>query len=164
MERWRTIEGFPKYIISTEGRIYNEERGAVLKLSRNREGFSVVGLERGGLRYTRSVSKLVADCWVPNPRYPIFETVVHLDGDRENCYVENLDWRPRWFSIAHHRQFLKPPLIYESGLELIQTREVYTNIRYFSVKYGILESDIVMNMKTLGGRHVFPHKFDFRAL
>lgn len=164
MERWRTIPDFPKYDLSNEGRIYNEETRRVLKPSSMQQQL-IIRLERDGLWFTRSVPRLVAKSWVENTFSRIFDTVMHLDGDRHNCVAKNLVWRPRWFVIEYHRQFSYPPILWGGRpIMLVESGEVYETAREFSVKYGILEKDILYHLQTIGGRQVPPYNFTFRQV
>lgn len=163
MERWRSIPEFPGYDASNEGQIYNERIGRILKQTMNPQGQLVIGLEKDGTRRTRAVARLIGKVWVENRFGRIFDTIMHLDGDKKNCVADNLVWRPRWFAIQYHRQFESPPLTWGGrSIELIQTGEVFDSARPFSIKYGILEADIIQNIQSGGTRYTLPYQFRFR--
>jgi len=101
---WATIPEFPDYLISNEGDVVNKNSGRWLHLSETAEGVIKVGLVVGGKQYTRSVKVLVAESFVPG-RDDVFDTPIHLNGDRRNNRADNLAWRPRWFAWEYARQF-----------------------------------------------------------
>jgi predicted XRE-type DNA-binding protein len=56
-----------------------------------REGYWCVGLtDRRGRQWFISVHRLVAIAFIPNPGSK--PQVNHIDGDRTNCSLENLEW------------------------------------------------------------------------
>lgn len=92
MERWREIDEFPTYEVSSEGRVANRSTGRILKMQKHpRTGLWMVPLQKGLKQYTRAVHKLVAEAHV----YPGPEGCVpfHIDGDRDNNHSENLEWK-----------------------------------------------------------------------
>lgn len=101
---WTTLQDFPDYIISNEGDIVNKNSGRWMHLSETTQGVMKVGLVCGGKQHTRSVKVLVAENFVPG-QDEVFDTPIHLDGNRRNNRADNLAWRPRWFAWEYARQF-----------------------------------------------------------
>lgn len=141
---WRTLEEFPKYQISDRGEIVNDTSDRPVTLTRNQQGILRVGLVIDGRgQHSRSVARLVANTFLPG-RTDIFDTPIHLDGDRTNCELVNLMWRPRWFAIKYHQQFSIPvfhtahPILY-----LIEEDEVFYDIKTPCIKYGLIWADVL---------------------
>jgi hypothetical protein len=104
---WCDIQEFPQYAISDDGRVVNLLSGNERKTNLNQQGIRMVILMRDGGRNTVMVAKLVADHFLSREGIPdLFDSVVHRNGDKGDCRVSNLVWRPRWFAVAYHRQFL----------------------------------------------------------
>ena len=88
---WKDIVGFEgKYRISRNGEIYNAtngkiSRGCVDKVT----GYMIIGLYNEK-SYTFLVHRLVAEAFIPNPEN--LPQVHHIDGDKTNNCVENLEW------------------------------------------------------------------------
>lgn len=139
---WRTIPEFPEYLVSNTGEVVNGKTGKWMQLSSTQRGAVKVGLVHHGKQYTRSVSVLVADAFVPG-RDAIYDTPIHLDGDKTNNRADNLAWRPRWFALAYTKQF---DAISEND-RLGPLRDIATDQRYYDIVeagtlHGLLFTDI----------------------
>jgi hypothetical protein len=145
-ENWKRIRGFVRYSVSDWGRVRSEKSGRILSLNQNQYGLVYVGMVRDGIQYHRSVPLLVALAFIPNDREP-FDTPINLDGDRFNNHVDNLTWRPRWFAIRYNQQFKWPcahPI--DRPIQDLKTGEVSDNSFECAIRYGLLESDLVMSI------------------
>lgn len=54
------------------------------------DGYLVVNLRKNGKSNIIPVHRLVANAFIPNPN--LYPTVNHIDGDKHNNKVENLEW------------------------------------------------------------------------
>lgn len=89
-EVWRSIPGFPLYIISSWGKVQNQKTGLVLKPGLVK-GYEIVSLCRDGEVKTVRVHRVVADVFLgPAPFQNAL--VAHNDGTRANNVVRNLRW------------------------------------------------------------------------
>jgi hypothetical protein len=78
------------YSISPSGDVYNDKRKTYITLKNNSGGYKQVGLYTSKGRVTCLVHRLVAEAYLENPnKLPI---VNHLDNDRANNHVSNLEW------------------------------------------------------------------------
>ena len=90
MEEWKTIIGFPKYSVSSEGRIRNGE-GRILKPYVNHKGYFKVGLyDESGHDHKKRVHRLVAEAFIPNSDN--LPEANHLNFDKQDNRVGNLEW------------------------------------------------------------------------
>lgn len=115
-----------------------------------------------GRHTTRSVARLVARYFV-QLAHPSFNAPIHRDGERTNCYAENLLWRPRWHALHYHRQFHDPE--FQEGkvkLEVVETGEYYIGWRDPCMQYGLRYQDIVLSYAN--DTYAFPTKLRFRHL
>lgn len=90
---WRDIENFPNYEISRRGDVRNVKTNRVLAFSYSCKNFTTykrVTLFKDGVRFYRSVHRLVAEAFIPNPLN--LPQVDHIDANGENNYVSNLQW------------------------------------------------------------------------
>lgn len=78
------------YLVNKNGDIYSERRGIILSPRWDKDGYREVSLMDGDKVVSKTVHRLVADAWLPNPHnYPV---VNHKNGNRDDNRVENLEW------------------------------------------------------------------------
>lgn len=139
---WMPISEFPDYLVSNLGDVVNGKTGRWIQLSATQRGTTKVGLVHHGKQYTRSVSVLVAEAFVPG-RDEIYDTPIHLDGDKTNCRADNIAWRPRWFALAYAQQFNN----ISDNDRLGPLRDITTDQRYYDIVeagtlHGLLFKDV----------------------
>ena len=84
------IVGFENYLIYPDGTVINSKKGNVLTHSLNENGYLYVSLWKNNRANPRTVHRLVAEAFIPNPENkPI---VNHKDANRANPHVDNLEW------------------------------------------------------------------------
>ena len=88
-EVWKELLG---YQVSTYGRVKSFKRGGIkiLKPDVNRKGYLFVALYKNGKRTFFKIHRLVALAFVPNPENK--PQVNHIDGNKLNNFVGNLEW------------------------------------------------------------------------
>lgn len=161
-EEWRTIEAFPRYEVSDLGRIRNKKSGHILVPSQNQQGITKVNLMKNGELYTRMVSHIVAQAFVPmQKRREDFMSVIHLDGDKTNCRADNLMWRPRYFAILYHRQF-DTPSFRNADIPLVELKsgETYPSIQDAVITNGLLFNEVLISVHER--TYVWPTFQEFR--
>lgn len=126
MELWRSVYGFEGYYeVSNTGKVRGIDRivydkngnsrtlkGKEMKLTRTKgkdgNGYMVVNLRKFGVSEVSFVHILVATAFIPNPyNYPM---VNHIDGDKTNNNVSNLEWTTYSYNNFHalHNHLRKP--------------------------------------------------------
>lgn len=102
MEIWKDIDGYEGlYQVSNLGNVkslmfgpknrpYLQNHPKLLKLAKSSTGYTHVQLYKDGKSSTKLVHKLVANAFIPNPLSK--PEVNHLDANRANNVVENLEW------------------------------------------------------------------------
>ena len=88
-QRLEKIREFPNHEVSSDGRVFNKD-GVEMKQQINRHGYSMVNLSYNGHKRNISVHRLVAEAFIPNPDGK--RTVNHIDCDKQNNDVSNLEW------------------------------------------------------------------------
>ena len=87
-ERWKSVNGFANYEISSCGRVRNATTERMLKSSDNGQGYLKINLYKAGKPSTMKIHKLVAEAFVDNPEGK--RCVDHIDSNRKNNNWENL--------------------------------------------------------------------------
>jgi hypothetical protein len=100
MERWRTVQEFPDYEVSDFGRIRNKHTGVVLKPLIDK-GYQRVNVYRSGKLYRKSIHRLVLFAFIPNDDPEKKVQVNHIDGNKTNNNLHNLEWCTRSENITH---------------------------------------------------------------
>lgn len=161
-EIFADIPGFDLYQVTSLGRIVNKDSGRFLELSQNQYGVLHVGLWRDGKQHHRSVPLMVAKAFIEKP-YPQFDTPINLNGDRTDCRVENLAWRPRWFAIKYNQQFLTEhaPMI-TNQIRNMKTGKISPNSWECAIRYGLLELDLYVSI--YNKTYVWPLYVQFEAI
>lgn len=99
MEIWKDIEGFEGYYqISNKGNVrsvnrfdgVHDRQGLPIKQNLKQNGYLQVGLRKHGKRKWFGVHRLVAIHFIENPDNK--PQVNHIDGNKLNNTVENLEW------------------------------------------------------------------------
>lgn len=138
-ERWKKIEEYPRYEISSMGRVRsytNPKKPRILRPHQIRSGYLMVHLAKGTERTKNEtecvrVHKLVADAFIPNPYNRCH--IRHINQDKTDNRVENLRWVTPEESAndpltkQHMREALpqrlekvsKPVLVYDENLTLL---------------------------------------------
>lgn len=106
MEIWKNVPEFNGiYQISNLGRLksFKEIKSGRILSNINRQGgyLSVVLQYKGFIRYTR-IHRLVAETFISNPDNK--PEVNHIDGNKQNNCVDNLEWVTRKENAAHARK------------------------------------------------------------
>ena len=78
------------YIVSTYGNVYNIKTGNLLKPFKLSKGYLGVNIFIDGKSHTKKVHRLVAEAFIPNPYNK--SQVNHIDGDKTNNNITNLEW------------------------------------------------------------------------
>ena len=85
----QVIQGFEDYTISRTGEVVNTRTGRVLKYDTS-SPYRRVTLSKNGKTKRVSVHRLVAMHYIPNPSQS--PQVNHINGDKHDNRVENLEW------------------------------------------------------------------------
>ena len=90
MEEWKTIKGYEGlYKVSNEGRI-KTEYGLIFKPSIHSGGYNYVCLTKDKVEKNITLHREVAKAFIPNPFNKKY--VNHIDGNKLNNHVNNLEW------------------------------------------------------------------------
>ena len=108
IEQWRTAvydgETYEGFEVSNLGRIKslnyrNTGKTELMEPSANTDGYFKVNLRKNGENKTCYVHRLVAQTFIPNPDN--LPEVNHIDEDKTNNRVDNLEWKWHKDNINH---------------------------------------------------------------
>lgn len=92
MEEYRKVPGYSgRYLVSESGTVFTMKRKKILCAHADRAGYLRVRLSMNSEVRSHSVSRLVAECFVPG-RSRVRNTVNHKDGNKSNNHFSNLEW------------------------------------------------------------------------
>ena len=88
---WKLIEGFDGiYSVSNYGEVRNNKTGRLMKPRKNETGYLRINLTKNGKPKCMRIHRLVAQAFIPNNENKL--QVNHIDFNRENNCVSNLEW------------------------------------------------------------------------
>ena len=145
MEAWHTLEEYPTYLISSNGRIASMNKGLKLRnIQLDLNGYQTVRLKHKDNTHKHEfVHRLVALAHIPNPRkLPI---VNHKDWNTGNNTVANLEW----CSHAYNSSYRQPtkPAITQLVSPTVQDSMEWRSIQEFP-NYEVSSSGLVRNAYT----------------
>lgn len=87
---WRTVVEYERYEVNQFGDIRHKQRKHVLSPRPNAAGYLYVAFNIEGHRKNFAVHRIVANAFIPNPNN--YSEVNHIDSNKTNNCVENLEW------------------------------------------------------------------------
>lgn len=97
MLRYKELDGITDYFIREDGKVFHGERELKTHLDKN--GYVQIGITTNGKTKTYKVHRLVAKAFIPNVLN--LKEVNHLDGDKRNNDVSNLEWCDHKHNLGH---------------------------------------------------------------
>ena len=137
-EQWRDWPQDPRIKVSNKGNVVSHKRVAPhpLKVSHNTCGYQRVGACHGSPQY---VHRMVAETWIDNPNH--YEQVNHINGNKDDNRVENLEWVTQSQNIRHSMRIGLRKAI-GTPIRIVETGEVYESIHECARRIGGLQANI----------------------
>ena len=107
MEIWKTISSSPNYEVSNFGSVRNIKTGNILKVATNNFGYKLVCLSNKNKKQTGYIHRLVAEAFIDTNLDTRTSVVNHIDGDKSNNNIKNLEWATYTDNAMHGRIRLK---------------------------------------------------------
>lgn len=108
-EVWKPVKNFEGlYEVSNLGRVKglnrikpdgHRQKGMIRKSHLTPDGYAIVRLSKDGKSYTRKVHRMVATAFLDNPDN--LKEVNHIDEDKTNNNVNNLEWCNRYYNVHY---------------------------------------------------------------
>ena len=140
------IKDFPGYYVTSCGKVWSYKSKKFLKHMITKDGYHSVGLYKDGKRKIMRVHQLVAQAYIPNPNN--YDTVDHINEDKNKNHVNNLQWLPR-----------KDNIIKSQGKRTlnVETGEVFRSASEAAKTYGLSFGNLCAvcrgEFETCGGYH-----------
>ena len=109
--QWEQIAGFDDYEISDTGKVRSSkgQTPIILKERYTHDGYVWYILTRNGKGFSKRAHRLVAEAFIDNLGNK--PTVNHIDGNKRNNNVSNLEWATREEQMRHaYKHNLKQPM------------------------------------------------------
>lgn len=172
MEKRITINNqLTNFWIDSTGRIRNDRTQTWYKGAINK-GYLLYNIYFKGTQYTLYAHRLVAEYFIPNPNN--YEYVHHIDGNKLNNNVINLEWiDKKEHSKLHGQVYIREPLKINEEEISYENLASFRNTPYYASKDGkIYNIDKKIEMRQektgkyrrvqfyygLGGKHFSVHK------
>ncbi len=158
-EEWLDVAGYEgKYQVSNFGRVRGVDRlikssrggfqkltGKVLSQSEIWNGYMTISLYGNGKEKRLLVHRLVAIAFIPNPENKA--TVNHIDSDRKNNRLDNLQWTTYSENTKHGFEFGKMYIPIGASSKLTQLnihaiRSDNRRVKDIAAEYGVVPATI----------------------
>lgn len=141
----KEIKSFPGYWIYENGQIWSDKKKDFKKLTTTPNGYLKVCLYKNNILYNFLVHRLVAEAFIPNPENK--PCINHIDLDKTNNKVENLEWVSYKENNNHSNHNEKMGLSHEKPVIKINKNnkskiEEYGSIRKAAKSNNIKETNI----------------------
>lgn len=141
-EIWKDVPGCEgKYFVSNLGRVKGPKK--ILKPSISNWGYERLRIRTNlGKAISPRVHRLVAQAFIPNPEGK--PEVNHIDGDKRNNRVSNLEWVTPSENKLHDIRILgaKPWNMESRACRCIETKQKYHSVHYAANFNGISETQL----------------------
>ena len=158
MREFKEIKGFERYSVSSDGIVINNITGQILSQRKATNGYIRVNLRKGNVQYekpkTQAVHRLVAEAFLPV--IPGKNCVNHLDGNKCNNALSNLEWCTPKENIEHaiKHGLMNPDytfmnrLSYESSRRAHQTSEYRKKMQRINAEAGLTKPVLQIDSKS----------------
>ena len=169
IEIWKDIEGYEGlYQISNLGRVKSLNRNKVMTLRVKRNGYKEVSLSKDNTKKHYLVHRLVAQAFIPNTGNK--PTVNHIDEDKTNNNVDNLEWATMKEQNNHGTRLQRVgdriSIVQKNRTDLSKrvmcsNGEIYPSINEAS---RVLQIDNSYIVKVLKGKRTHAHGYSFKYI
>ena len=157
MEEWKEVKGYEGlYEISNHGRVKSVDRMShgkhirdkILKGGMFSNGYPYVCLRKKEINKNHLIHRLVAVAFLPNPHN--LPEVNHIDGDKSNNSVENLEWCNRSYNLEHAVKIglvesqckIRRSVTVKRGEKIVTFKTMKDCAAFFGFKKGWLQNQI----------------------
>lgn len=149
-----------RYIIRSNGDVFNKEKSIVMAGGKDSDDYHIVSLSMNGKKFTKKIHRLVAEAFIPNPNN--LPEVNHLDGNKWNNNLSNLEWSNTYDNVHHacKTNLRKSTLKEEDVIKICELLESGKRISGIS-RLMNLNSSLISRIKTKSIWREITSKYDF---
>lgn len=124
----KNIKGYEgKYMATEDGQIFSVKSNKFLKLQTVSNGYLMVSLFKNGVDKYCLVHRLIGETFLPKPEG--CNVVNHLDGDKKNNNIENLEWTTQSENVrackARYKMYNIPLYQFDKNNNIVYTYKSY---------------------------------------
>lgn len=155
---WKTLvyqgKEYNKFEVSTDGQIRNANTQMVYKMHLNKTGYWQVCVSLGSRKNKKifKVHKAVAETFIPNPDNKV--TVNHIDGNKQNNEINNLEWATYSENTQHATKMGLTN--HAQGTDSTSSKLSYDDVIYIREHY--ISGDNIYGTRALGRRFNVSHE------
>lgn len=147
-------EGY--YAIDEEGRVWSYRSHRYLKPQIVGAGYQKVTLCKNGEKENQYIHRLVAKAFIPNPND--LPQINHLDEDKTNNRVENLEWTTTKENLAYGTRVQRSADSHKKPVYCVELDKVFDSAAQAGRELQLTSSNITAcckgkKLKTCGGYH-----------
>ena len=106
IEEWKDVVGYEGlYKVSNFGNVYSCYVNRNLSQGNHKDGYKFVILRKNGNDKYKTVHRLVAEAFIPNPNN--LPLINHRDENPSNNYIDNLEWCDYLYNNTYNNVHLK---------------------------------------------------------
>ena len=133
-EEWKAIPNCDgMYLVSNTGKVWSNKSEKIIAQHKDKRGYPRVSLEICKHTKTFRVHRLVAEVFIPNPDN--LREVNHIDGDKTNNHVSNLEWVTTQQNMIH--SFKIGLRSRARAIFVVETGERFVTIKEFKDAYKV---------------------------
>ena len=101
---WVQLEDYPEYEINRDGQLRSMKTGTILSQQKNSSNGAVYRTleDKNGKKKTKRIDELVAKTFMCNDGSHSYADLIHLDGNAENCSLDNIAWDDGEFAAKEY--------------------------------------------------------------
>lgn len=100
--KWKPVHGVSRYLINENGDVKSLITNKIMRTKIDRYGYKTIGLVKdNGKKWYATIHRLVALTYIDNPQPDVFNQVNHIDGNKLNNHVSNLEWCSPKANVNH---------------------------------------------------------------
>lgn len=152
MDNYKRIVGHPKYAISKSGEVLNLKTLKLLKPSVKKDKYVHIELNTEGKASYLLLHRAVYDAWIGIPKGLVID---HIDNNRENCNLENLQAITKKENInKKFKDYPCPKLINKDGTIVQIKRPISDFAKTINIGRSSINNLILGNCKSCKGWRV----------
>lgn len=110
LKGFKVVKGFSRYLVNEYGKVFDTVKGVFKKQFINNVGYKYIRIKKDDGKYTvTGVHRAVALAFIPNPKNK--PQVNHLDTNKKNNHISNLEWVTGEENMEHYNNFIKGIII-----------------------------------------------------